>query len=99
MRRAVMVASAISYIAMAWLVLTHSHDAGDAFQTSSKDLPAHAAHLGGVAVLPGIAIAVLIVVLLVLFVMSLRRGRRVLAVETGAMAAMLLVMVVPGLLG
>ena len=91
---AVMVASAVSYVAMAWLVMTHAHGAEDAARVSGEDRLAHAGHSGALMAIPAIAIAVLIAVQLTLFFASLRGGRRVLALETGAMAAMLLAMFV-----
>lgn len=99
--RAVMVASAVSYVAMAWLVVTHAHAHGvrGVAALSVEDHPAHLGHTDGVTMIPVVAIAGLVALLLVLFVASLRRGRRVLALETGAMAAMLLAMSVPGMLG
>lgn len=97
--RAVMVASAVSYVAMAWLVVTHAHGVRGVAALSVEDHPAHLGHTDGVTMIPVIAIAGLVALLLVLFVASLRRGRRVLALETGAMAAMLLAMSVPGMLG
>ena len=97
LRRSVMVASAVSYVAMAWLVMAHQHGGSGSGSTVflGEDQPAHAAHAGGVAAIPAIAIAVLIAVQLVLCCFAIRRGRRVLTVETGAMAAMLLAMFVP----
>ena len=97
--RAVMVASAVSYVAMAWLVVTHAHGVRGVAALSVEDHPAHHGHTDGVTMIPVVAIAGLVALLLVLFVASLRRGRRVLALETGAMAAMLLAMSVPGMLG
>ena len=101
LRRAVMVVSAVSYVAMAWLVMTHSHAASGAALISGEDHLAHPGHTGGVAEMPGVAAAlvvgVLIAVHVALFVASLRSGRRLLALEAGAMAAMLLAMLVPGL--
>ncbi len=101
LRRAVTVVSAVSYVAMAWLVMNHSHAASGAALISAEDRLAHSGHTGGVAEMLGVAAAlvvgVLIAVHLVLFVASLRRGRRLLALEAGAMAAMLLAMLVPSL--
>ena len=101
LRRAVMVASAVSYVAMAWLVMTHSHASSGTALISGEDHLAHPGHTGGVAEMPGVAAAlvvgVLIAVHVALFVASLRSGRRLLALEAGAMAAMLLAMLVPGL--
>ncbi|MCA0379059.1 MAG: hypothetical protein LCH36_06415 [Actinobacteria bacterium] len=97
LRNAVMLASAVSYVAMAWLVMTHAHGGPGSAVILSEDLPTHAAHSGGVAAIPAVAIAVLVAVQLALCFMALRRGRRVLAIETGAMAAMLLAMFVPSL--
>ena len=97
LRNAVMLASAVSYVAMAWLVMTHAHGGPGSAVILSEDLPTHAAHSGGVAAIPAVAIAVLVAVQLAVCFMALRRGRRVLAIETGAMAAMLLAMFVPSL--
>lgn len=98
LQRAVMVASAVGYVAMAWLVMTHEHGAGDAVRVSDEDHPAHAGQFSAVAVIPYIAIVVLIAVQLACFFTSLRAGRRLLALEAGAMAAMLLAMFIPGVL-
>ncbi len=90
MPRAVMIASALAYPAMAWLVLAHDHAAPAA--------GAHTGHGSFAALLPLLAIAPLVAVLLALAAVTAARRAGGLAVESGAMAAMLLAMSLPGVL-
>lgn len=96
LHRAVSIASALAYVAMAWLVLGHDHSGA---AVSGAGSGAHAGH-GGSAfadqVLNG-AILLLAVALAALAVLAARRRRGALAVESGGMAAMILAMLLPAL--
>lgn len=89
--RAVLIASALAYPAMAWLVLAHGHGAGGA----ATGIDAHAGHGSFGALLPILVIAPLVATLLGLCATAALRRRAGLAVESGAMAAMLLAMLIP----
>lgn len=84
------IASALAYPAAAWLVLGH---AGDATAGAGQ---AHAGHSSGVftSVVPVVLMLVLTAVLIWLCIATASRRKPLLALETGAMAAMILAMLV-----
>jgi len=97
--RGVVAAAALAYPAAGWLILVHDH-AAPAAATSASATAAHLGHLGhdGAPLLAITAgVAVLALVLLALCAVMVARRRGALALEAGAMAAMLLAMLVPGL--
>lgn len=85
-----LVASALAYPMTAWLVLAHSPVAS----VGAGAVTAHAGHGGSASLLmaPLLLAWVLTAVLLVLCAGSIRRGQTHLAVETGAMAVMIVAM-------
>lgn len=90
LHRAVMLASALAYPAMAWLVLAHDHSGAPLAAGG-----AHAGHGAGAVAVLFVAVALLVAVLAVLAAVTAVRRRGALAVEAGAMAAMLLAMLLP----
>ncbi|MFV0434055.1 MAG: hypothetical protein ACK5LO_08760 [Leucobacter sp.] len=98
--RGAVIASALAYVAAAWLVVGHSggHALGVAGARAGSGSGGHGWH-GGASVLtstaPLVLVTVLCALLAVLCAMLLRRRRRLLAAETGGMAAMLAAMLLP----
>lgn len=95
--RAVMAASALAYPAMAWLVLAHDHASPAASASPASEPAAAIVHTHGslIDAVSLLVIAPLTLVLLVLGVLALRQRRLALAIEAGAMTAMLLAMLIP----